>query len=110
MNKRNCASCKVVAEQQQQFNEEVEQDNEMMETISDEESAEDPYSDSVSEPDWDCENVSFSHYSWWQNRFQADDEEREGCPLTPQLRLVITEDPEQALDTHEEELGHSDGE
>ena len=90
----------------EQFNEEneVEEDNEIMETISDKESAEDPYSDSVSEPDWDCENVSFNH------RFQADEEEREGCPLTPQLRLVITEDPEQALDIHEEELGHSDGE
>ena len=107
MNKRNCASCQVVAEDS------IEDiADEIMETTTDDESAEDPYSQS--EPDWDCENVSFRHYSWWQNRFQADQEEREGCPLTPQLRLVITEDPEhlQALNTHEaeKEPGHSGGE
>ena len=55
--------------------------------------------------------MSFRYYSLWQNRFQADQEERKGCLLTTQLRLVITEDPEhlQALDTHEaeKEPGHS---
>ena len=52
MNKRNCASCQVVAEDS------IEDiADEIMETTTDDESAEDPYSES--EPDWDCENVSF---------------------------------------------------
>ena len=49
-------------------------------------------SDNSELPDWDSENFSFRHLSWWQDRFQADREEREGCPLAPELSVVIYED------------------
>jgi len=98
--KRNCTSCKIIDEaggreliDDEVLLEEGDRDADPNEeedavTTSDES---DRYS-TESEPDWDSENVSMRHMSWWQDRFQADREERCGYPLASELCTVITED------------------
>ena len=99
--KRNCTSCKIIDEAGEReliedellveegvWAEEDADEEEEAVTTSDES---DRYS-TESEPDWDSENVSLRHLSWWKDRFKADREERCGHPLAPELCTVITED------------------
>ena len=56
---------------------------------------------SISQPDWDTEQFSLRHLSWWHARFEVDREERVGCPLAPDLAVLISEGPIQNIDEEE---------
>lgn len=98
--KRNCTSCKILIEtgEREPLDAEVEEEEAEEEEMEDREeyeegtTDEDTYS-TDSEPDWDAENVTMRHMSWWQDRFRADREERSGHPLAPDLCTLLTEDP-----------------
>ena len=51
--------------------------------------------------DWDTEQFSLRHLSWWHARFEVDREERVGCPLAPDLAVLISEGPIQNIDEEE---------
>lgn len=99
MSAKKCAFCAQVEEQDREWGNENEEEGEGEVEEEEEEERrstteeETDYSSDNSElPDWDSENYSFRHLSWWEDRFKADREEREGCPLAPELAVVISED------------------
>lgn len=104
--KRECTSCKISENARKQEEENTDEEDGDVQELNEGAvtTTEDEYSTSESEPDWESENVSMRHMSWWHARFKADKEEREGCPLAPDLSILLTEDPHKIYCQPEQQL------
>ena len=100
MEKALCSSCSKVSKDNAEGpgqDEEEEPEEELDEITTDEDTG----ATTDSEPDWDSEHFSVRHLSWWHARFEVDREERVGCPLAPDLAVLISEGPILNIDEEE---------